>query len=101
MLNARILHPKRSGFLANRVTPHNAPADQLHTAGNMGKVSQYMKSGEAAKLVPAIKPVSGLRPISLQKRMKNMPAKKQVKRARAVINCHGSPVNCAITHEGR
>jgi hypothetical protein len=85
---------------ANRVNAHKAPADQHHTAGNIGKVSQYIKSGEAAKLVPATRPARGARRCSPQKRITNRPERKQVVSDRIVMKRQGSPVSCESSQDG-
>src|SRR5271157_5576358 len=92
-------HPTTSDLLSIRVTPHSAPAAQQRAAGNIGNVSQYINKGEVARLAPEIKPAKGLRPISLQNSIINTPARKQVKRDKAVINRHGLSVLRAINHE--
>jgi hypothetical protein len=88
-----------SGSLLSRVTAHNTPAAQHHTAGNIGKVNQYINKGDVARLVPAINPANGLRSISLQKRMRKTPEKKHVRRDKTVINRQGLSMNSEKIHD--
>lgn len=101
MLNANAPHAKRSRRFAKRVIDHNAPADQHHTAGNIGKVSQYINRGDAARLIPVNKPAIGCRPTSLANNSIKKPAKRQKQSDRALRKCQGSGANLAIIRDGK
>jgi len=67
----------------------------------MGKVSQYINSGDVANPRPAIKPAMGLKPVSFAKKRTNKPARKQVPKDKTVMYLQGLSVALEISHVGR
>jgi len=66
----------------------------------MGKVSQYMKSGDPASPSPAIKPDKGLKPASLANNKMNKPPRKQKLNDSVVMKRQGSSTHLVITQDG-